>query len=302
MSFPNLYLDTFGLSLEEQGIILKQGVPIIPFQRLVPELFFRRKSIADQYPYLSQGALVFNAPSPVESGMAQSTGLRDWQCWIPELQTNLTLGFSEERISYRCSPSNLQHELIIKAIKGRSSAEGWRVLDATAGLMRESAVLAAAGFNVLASERIGVLAYLQNKSLEINGQYEYLKRLAIVHSDSLELMTSWSDHPAKQKLTDSERVRVWRDPPEVVYLDPMYAEGMKATAALKKEMVFLKTLNTNLGLEAEKESEAEFLQAACNLATKKVVVKRAPKAALLGGVKPSSTVRAKALRFDIYPV
>ena len=45
-----------------------------------------------------------------------------------------------------------------------------------------------------------------------------------------------------------------------------------------------------------------MIEAALALAKSKVVVKRAPGAEWLGGLKPASSLTGKATRFDIYPV
>ena len=260
-----------------------------------------KKAASNQcWPYAQADALVFH---PVVSSESRDQGVKtdgsnvsDWQCWIPELQADLTLGFGDQRLCFRVSDSNLQHELILRAIRGRNNSEGWRVLDATAGLMRDSALLAAGGFKVLACERLSLLAELQNQSLQFHRERsDYLKRLSIATVDSTELLRNWDMHPAKSDLGPE-----WQSAPEVVYLDPMYISGMKQTAGLKKEMVFLKTLN-QIQAGAGEAQEAELLDLARVLAQKKVVVKRAPKAPPLAGVAPASTVSGKALRFDIYP-
>jgi 16S rRNA (guanine1516-N2)-methyltransferase len=111
--------------------------------------------------------------------------------------------------------------------------------------------------------------------------------------------------------------------PDVVYLDPMYAHadneskrGLKKSAAVKKNMAFLQRLTTRQTTESSIiqaehaddshsiiSSEGEgMIEAALALAKNKVVVKRAPGAEWLGGLKPASSLTGKATRFDIYPI
>ena len=111
--------------------------------------------------------------------------------------------------------------------------------------------------------------------------------------------------------------------PDVVYLDPMYAHaenetkrGLKKSAAVKKNMAFLQRLTSHKATDLSTaqaghdqschdvlNSEGEgMIEAALALAKSKVVVKRAPGAEWLGGLKPASSLTGKATRFDIYPV
>jgi len=277
--------------------------PINAFSRLNAELIA---------PLKSSFAGFASDDNPLIFFLKNNDEILDWACWIPELSTDLTLGFSDSRLQYRCSKSNLQHELLLKAIKGRGSLQGLRVVDATGGLMRESAVLASAGCQVLAVERIALLAELLRQS----ALHNKLQGLDILQADSLDVFNHWaamssainsatiSSSTSESGMSESSKSRSsedWTAPPDVIYLDPMYQQGMKPSAALKKEMVFLKTLNQSLGLAPDEAEQHKLLESARNLAVKKVVVKRAPKAAPIGGEKPASVVMGKALRFDIYP-
>jgi len=266
------------------------------FNRLLPEF-----NGVEDYAHIAQNDLVFF--------LEESHGVYDWHCWIPAVKAVLNIGLSNQRLQYRCGVSNLQHELLLKAIKGRGSLAGLRVLDATAGLMRDSALLAAAGCHVLAVERIPLLTKLLGISVEQNclqqsgmaGLETTLANAAldVICADSLDLLAHWKDYADILPETwDKNQV----ESPDVVYLDPMYVQGLKSSAALKKEMTFLKLLNAAYDLQPNPQQDKALLLAAKDVALKKVVVKRAPKAEPLGGVMPASSVLGKSLRFDIYPV
>ena len=257
------------------------------FSRIRSEFLDPQKSIALCPAVNVENGLIFF--------LKKNKNIIDWACWIKQLNADLTLGFSDPRLQYRCSKSNLQHELLLKAIKGRGSLQGLRVVDATAGLMRESAILASAGCKVLAIERIALLAELLKHSAS-SIEMGMTQNLDVVCGNSLQVLSEWQS-TADRKLSAAH----WQEPPDIIYLDPMYQQGLKPSAALKKEMVFLKTLNQNLGLRPDEGEQLALFESARNLATKKVVVKRAPKAEPIGGLKPASVVLGKALRFDIYP-
>ncbi len=288
VSHPDqLYLDCRELSLDRQNSFATLDAPAILFSSLYPFGHADyKKAFSAQLNQLPDSWMFYLASADVSC-------VPDWHCWLSHLQASLTIGFSDSRLRYRCGKSNLQHELLLKAVKGRGRLAGLRVVDATAGLMRDASLLAAAGCQVLAIERIPLLAELLKYSAEVN----QIANLGIVSADSKQLLSDWHRSGEHIELTPD-----WQAPPDVVYLDPMYQQGMKSSAALKKEMVFLQGINSYLGWSPDGSSELDLLEAARALATKKVVVKRAPKAAPLAGVAPASTVDGKALRFDIYPV
>ncbi|WP_114418698.1 class I SAM-dependent methyltransferase [Marinospirillum perlucidum] len=156
-----------------------------------------------------------------------------------------------------------------------------RILDATAGLLGDSFVLASLGCEVLAVERHPWVFALGQDALD---------RAAA--SDELAEVT------ARLKLAQGEATRdmpaLAADfRPEVVYLDPMFPHQEKS-AQVKKEMQFFREL-------VGKDEDADaLLEVALKLASHRVVVKRPRKAPCLAGSEPSLTLAGKANRFDIY--
>lgn len=183
-------------------------------------------------------------------------------------------------------------ELIVKAVKGRSK-ESLRVIDATAGLGRDSFVLAAHGFEVIAIERNAIVAALLNDGLqravhstaaEWSPVADIAARIHLVHADALIYLKNMS---VDQQCFIEQQ-------PDVIYLDPMFAHAEKA-ALVKKEMRLFRQL-----LGEEVCNEAELLSAARAVAKLRVVVKRAIKAPCLAGVEPAYALSGKAVRFDVY--
>lgn len=172
-----------------------------------------------------------------------------------------------------------QGELVVKAVKirGRASVS---VLDATAGLGRDGFVLASHGMTVTLLERDPIVYELLSDGIERAREHEATReitaRIRLYHADLLD----WK--PAAEAK------------PDVVYLDPMFPQRSKS-AKVKKALALLQDL---LG---EPSDEAQLLRGALERARIKVVVKRPLKAEPLAGKKPSSQLRGRSVRFDVYP-
>jgi 16S rRNA (guanine1516-N2)-methyltransferase len=90
---------------------------------------------------------------------------------------------------------------------------------------------------------------------------------------------------------------------DVVYLDPMFPES-KRSARVKKDMYLLQRL---LGGEQQARSKQEnqrdefnLLDAAKNIAEKRVVVKRGKASPYMGACKPDVEFKGSSNRYDVY--
>ncbi|MEH6358385.1 MAG: class I SAM-dependent methyltransferase [Pseudomonadales bacterium] len=184
-----------------------------------------------------------------------------------------TLGFRGKRSSHT-------KELVANAV-GVKGDKMPTVLDATAGLGRDSFILASRGCLVTMLERSPVVALMLEDALSrAAGDFEVrniTRRMNLQHSDASEFMRSLSP----------------QDYPEVVYLDPMFPERSKS-ASVKKEMRLLQQL---LGADMDTK---ELFDAALQVATRRVVVKRPKMAPCISELKPHHVVEGKSGRFDIY--
>jgi len=81
--------------------------------------------------------------------------------------------------------------------------------------------------------------------------------------------------------------------PDVIYLDPMYPHREKS-AAVKKEMRVFQSL---VGEDLDADN---LLEPALALAKYRVVVKRPSYAPPLNNKKPSTSIKMKKNRFDVY--
>ena len=159
------------------------------------------------------------------------------------------------------------------------------IVDATAGLGRDAFVLASLGAPVLMIERVAATAAILVDGLtraqgcaddEIRA---IALRMQALHGD------------ATREL--GELVTQWDQPPQVVHLDPMYPHRDKS-ALVKKEMRVFRAL---AGDDADAPA---LLEAALEVATHRVVVKRPRKAEPIGGLAPSHVVEEKTSRYDVY--
>lgn len=155
------------------------------------------------------------------------------------------------------------------------------VVDATAGLGRDSFILAQLGCQVTMLERSAIVATLLQDGLNRAAEEEELSdtiaRMKLVQGDAIQwLLALGSDQQ-----------------PDVVYVDPMHPERSKS-ALVKKEMRMFRDL---VGSDSD---DADLLAAAIKAAKRRVVVKRPRKAEAIAGPKPSLVMSGKSTRYDIY--
>ena len=173
----------------------------------------------------------------------------------------------------------LQRELLVRAARVKGVAAPTAV-DATAGLGADALLLAAAGFAVTLCEHDAVIAALLRDALRRAvadpALADSVARMRLVEGDSVELLAHLPE------------------PPDVVYLDPMFPERRKS-AAVKKRFQLLHLLERPCAERAQEE----MLAAALAAHPRKVVVKRPAKGPHLAGAKPSYSVAGKAVRYDV---
>ena len=171
----------------------------------------------------------------------------------------------------------LQRELLVRAARVRG-VDAPTAVDATAGLGEDALLLAAAGFSVTLCEHDPVIAALLRDALRRAAEDDRLR-----------------DVVARMRLVEAESVEVLEGlaaSPDVVYLDPMFPERRKAAVTNKKLQLLQR-------LERPCPDEEALVRAAISAHPRKVVVKRPLKGPNLGGVKPSSSLSGKVVRYDV---
>jgi 16S rRNA (guanine1516-N2)-methyltransferase len=189
--------------------------------------------------------------------------------------------FGSAGMRYRRRASH--NELLGRAV-GTGRRAGLRVLDATAGLGRDSFVLADLDCEVTLCEREPVIAEMLAWGLRaaaVSGDpwlTAVVARMRLLGGDA-------------RNLTARELAGV-----EVIYLDPMFAEPGRRAAA-KKEMALFQRL---LGSAPDPADDEALLRWALATDAARVVVKRPLRAPPLAGCEPSHALRGRAVRFDVH--
>lgn len=220
-------------------------------------------------------------PRAGEADFALQLGEQGWQ--LQELAEQaagpVRVDFVGGALAHRRQFGGGAGQMIAKAV-GILGAIRPRILDATAGLGRDAFVLACLGCEVQMIERHPLVALLLRdglaRALQDAQTAAIAARMPLMEGDAIELMRHWQG-----------------DPPQVIYLDPMFPQREKS-ALVKKEMRLFKPL-VGGDLDA-----AHLLEAAFELASHRVVVKRPRKAPTISAQAPSYQLLGKANRFDVY--
>jgi 16S rRNA (guanine1516-N2)-methyltransferase len=159
----------------------------------------------------------------------------------------------------------------------RAIGKAQLVADATSGLAQDAFRLALMGYRVTAIERCAAVAALVRDGLRrLNESPHALgERLQLLVGDARALLPTLVPRP------------------EVVYLDPMFPAKRNASAAVRKELAWLREL------VGEDPDALELFEAARRTATNRVVVKRPDHAPPLVP-NPAASIAGKLVRYDIY--
>lgn len=156
-----------------------------------------------------------------------------------------------------------------------------KVIDATAGLGRDTFFMACLGCDVRAIEKNPVLMALledgYQRGLNSSDVGKILAdKVRLIHADAVEYL---------KNLKKSEK-------PDVIYIDPMFPEKKKSALSPKE----MQTLQALLGAD---QDPLPLLEAALLAATSRVIVKRPLKSKpVKPGVNHSYT--GKSVRYDLY--
>lgn len=193
--------------------------------------------------------------------------------WLP-----FSISFLSNDIIRRKNQIGLKQE-IAKAIGIKNDYKPC-ILDTTAGLGRDSFLLASLGCQITMLERNPVIySLLQNaidngkKNLEIA---EILNRMNLINQDSISYLKDLKDN-----LFD------------VIYIDPMFPKSKKSRLVKKDMQVFREIVGDDL-------DSLELLNLALKQKVKRIVVKRMINSEYLNNLKPQFEIKGKTTRFDVY--
>ena len=188
-----------------------------------------------------------------------------WAIQHPDLKKPFSLTFDEGDLARR---SRQGGETLARAC---GAAKGLTIIDATGGLGRDAYLLASAGAQVVALERDPTLAFFLTHNLERAG---LAGQVAVLQADAMDY------------LAENEA--------DVVYLDPMFPHREKS-AAVGGESRILQAFAS-----IPESQESPIARGSWNACRYRVVVKRPVKAPPLTGRAPVSSLKGKAIRFDLY--
>jgi 16S rRNA (guanine1516-N2)-methyltransferase len=194
-------------------------------------------------------------------------------------QRPLRVDFLSSELHYRRVHGG-KKELLLKAVKARPGVNVW---DCTAGLGTDSFLMASIGCNVTLFERSTVIAMLLEQALlSSSGEVgQITSRMTLIKGDASIHLLGASDSLGAP------------DPPDVIYIDPMFPSRHKS-AQVKGDMQILQRF---IGKD---EDANELVQLALQSGCARVVVKRPVSGGVLDGMEPAFSLAAKSNRFDVF--
>jgi 16S rRNA (guanine1516-N2)-methyltransferase len=192
----------------------------------------------------------------------------------------LIIDFLSGPMTYRRQRISLKRETLARAM-GLKSNTTPKIVDATAGLGRDSFILACLGFEVTLLERSPIIQALLQDGIQRAQQDETVGPIA----NRLHLITT-DTRTWLQNLKSAEY-------PDIIYLDPMFPERNKSALAKKEMRIFHDIVGEDVDAD-------QLLPVALTCATKRVVVKRPRLATPLANLTPSFSQTGSSCRFDIY--
>ncbi|MGL6046359.1 MAG: class I SAM-dependent methyltransferase [Vogesella sp.] len=195
--------------------------------------------------------------------------------------------FVEGAAKHRREQGGGRGQPVAKAVGLKGAKDLPRIVDATAGLGGDSFVLATLGCQVTLLERSPVAAALLFDALERASVHpdtqDIVARMTLIHTNAIDWLAQQAELP-------------WAQRPDVVFVDPMFPDTDKKSAAAKKGMqAFQHVIGDDM-------DSAALLEAAIAAATGRVVVKRPQRGVPIEGVKPSVVLDGKSTRFDLYVI
>ncbi|HSW92854.1 MAG TPA: class I SAM-dependent methyltransferase [Gammaproteobacteria bacterium] len=190
----------------------------------------------------------------------------------------LFIDFSSTRLNFRRENNSLRKEALIRAM-GLKSHSTYRIVDATAGLGRDSFILASLGFQVCLIERSPVIHALLadgiRRGLQDEALQPIIERMTLIQADA----KNWLEG-----LTEK---------PDIIYLDPMFPVRKKSALSKIEMRIFHEVVGDDPDADV-------LLQTALACARARVVVKRPRLAKPLLGRAPTYFLAGSSSRFDVY--
>lgn len=167
---------------------------------------------------------------------------------------------------------------LIKAV-GLKKNTSLNILDTTAGLGRDSFILATCGAKITMLERNKIIYLLLQNGLERAKENDNIKNIidniSLINQDSIEYLQNKLDNV------------------DIIYIDPMFPQSNKSRLVKKDMQIFRDIVGDDL-------DSKRLLELALKQQVKKVVVKRMLKSPYINDYKPNFELKGTTTRFDIY--
>lgn len=187
---------------------------------------------------------------------------------------------------------------IAKAVGLKHKGFKPKILDLTAGLGRDSFVLASLGASLLMLERHPIVFALLEDGL--SRAREHVLDRVLGETDQEELADILSRISAIGEGAETYLRRLdERSKPDIIYIDPMFPTREKSSKVKKEMQLFHQLVGTD-------DDSSELLPLALEKAKYRVVVKRPAHAPFLAEhlkqIQPGYSLKGKSTRFDVYPI
>eukprot|EP01038_Epipyxis_sp_PR26KG_P005782 gene5782-7980_t len=200
--------------------------------------------------------------------------------------------------TYQRRKLNARSELICKAIGFNNDF----VLDFTAGLGRDSFIMASVGMNIIMFERNKILFLLLEDALHRlrSADPTVGNRMKLYYRDASKMNIN-----DLSSLFESNNFSITNETKISVYLDPMYeVKHFERKSLVKKDTQILhKIVGSDVDDESYMKNNEDLVQNAIKISTNRVVVKRSLNAPTLTDSEElprHSVVKGSTQRFDIY--
>lgn len=191
----------------------------------------------------------------------------------------LSVDFLSGKMNYRREHLSLRKEALARALGLKKQTQP-TIVDATAGLARDSFIIAALGFKVQMLERSPIIYALVNDGIQRALQHPdtapIVQRMQLIQANAV---THFATMPR----------------PDIIYLDPMFSERKKSALTKIDMRIFHDIVGDDFDADL-------LLKTALSCAKQRVVVKRSRLAPELAHEKPSFSLAGTSSRFDIYLV
>lgn len=197
---------------------------------------------------------------------------------MPKSNNSLIVDFVSGPVGHRFRQGGGRNQALPKAV-GLKGNQNLNIVDATAGLGRDSFLLASLGANITMIERNEVMFQSLedgiNRARQESEQYaEIMDRMTLIHGDAKEILPTLN--------------------PEIILIDPMHPPRTKS-ALVKKEMRQIREI---VGTDPDSK---KLMEIALESALNRVVLKWPMRAEPMAGIKkPSHQIVGKSTRYDVF--